>query len=90
MRVQAYDSARSDARAEQSYNVKVNRNPSSPVFPTSYTISIKENYPVGGRLIPVNATDGDGVSSIGRRSTGDNFKYTYFTVNVVNNLILGM
>lgn len=63
LRIQVYDSALPDVRAEQSYNVKVNRNPSNPAFLASfYSISIKENYAIGGAVISVNATDADGVS----------------------------
>ncbi|VDH99244.1 protocadherin Fat 4, partial [Mytilus galloprovincialis] len=90
LRVQVYDSALPDVRAEQSYNVKVNRNPSSPVFlATSYSISIKENYPIGGAVISVNATDADGdvvKFSIIEDANGIAAK-KYFFINAENGII---
>lgn len=60
----AYDSVYPSDKATATALITVNRNPNAPVFfpSQSYRETVSENFPIGGAVIDVNATDADGVS----------------------------
>lgn len=63
-RVEAWDSQNPDRRVSGDLTININRNPNGPQFTrTRYDESISQNYPVGERVLDVEARDLDGVSS---------------------------
>ncbi|XP_060080745.1 protocadherin Fat 4-like, partial [Ylistrum balloti] len=62
LRVEAYDMANPDLRAETNVIIRVIRNPAQPRFTNSaqYTITIPETYGPGAIVMPVTAIDDDG------------------------------
>ena len=62
-RVQAYDTAYPDNRAERDLVISVQRNANGPIFSeVRYEYSIAETFPVGDVIGTPVATDSDGVS----------------------------
>lgn len=61
--IECYDIQNPGLTAETVVAIPVNRNPNCPVFRGApYRISISEDFAVNAYILPVNATDADGVS----------------------------
>lgn len=65
VRVEVYDTAWPDNRVNADLTIKVNRNPTGPIFSPNnqYDQTIRANFDLGGVVIQLEASDPDGVSS---------------------------
>ncbi len=62
LRVQVYDSANPNQKAQTVINIQVRRNINSPVFSKSnYEAAVVETYPIGASVVSVSASDADEV-----------------------------
>ena len=63
--MEAYEVLRPDVRVEENVLIDVVRNPSAPIFSSSfYTSTVSESVPQGTSVLRITATDADAVSSI--------------------------